>query len=97
MALLPHTAAVLKHHWALACALAVLAVAGAASVLSARAVFGRTDTLAAAQGARPYRRYLAEAYAEGVAVGEEAVRTSTPAEISTRGLAGRPIVLLCVR
>lgn len=80
-AVVTKTADALKAHWAvaalwvLACALAVLAVAGAAAVLSARAVFGQTDTLTAAQGARPFRRYLAEAYAESVAVGEETVRT----------------------
>ncbi|WP_406465069.1 hypothetical protein OH768_53945 [Streptomyces sp. NBC_01622] len=80
-AVVTKTADVLQHHWilialwAVACALAVLAVAGAASVLSARAVFGGTDTQMAAQGPRPIRRYLAEAYAENVAMGEETVRT----------------------
>lgn len=80
-AVVTKTADVMNHHWiviavwALACLLAVLAVAGAASVLSARAVFGTTDTLLAAQGPRPVPRYLAEAYAESVTVGEETVRT----------------------
>ncbi|WP_406377126.1 hypothetical protein [Streptomyces sp. NBC_00197] len=80
-AVVTKTADVMKHHWALlamwalACALAVLAVAGAASVLTARAVFGGTDARLAAQGSRPVQRYVAEAYAENVTVGEETVRT----------------------
>lgn len=80
-AVVTKTADILDHHWilialwAFACALALLAVAGAASVLSARAVFGYTDTKLAAEGPRPLRRYLAEAYAESVTLGEETVRT----------------------
>lgn len=80
-AVVTKTAGILKQPWpvitlwVIACALAALAVAGAASVMSARAVFGRTDTDMAAQGARPVRRYLAEAYAENVAIGEETVKT----------------------
>ncbi|MFD8477247.1 hypothetical protein ACFV2E_35195 [Streptomyces globisporus] len=61
--------------WAISCLLAVLSVAGAASVLSARAVLGRVDTRLAAQGARPMRASLAEAYVEMVSTGEETVRT----------------------
>lgn len=61
--------------WAVSCLLAVLAVAGAAAVLSARAVLGRVDTRLAAQGARPMRANLAEAYVEMVSTGEETVRT----------------------
>ncbi|WP_326806065.1 hypothetical protein OIE49_36660 [Streptomyces sp. NBC_01788] len=70
-----------QRHWILlalyvcSCTLAVLAVAGAASILSARAVFGRTDTYLATQGARPLRKSLAETYAELSGVGEETVRT----------------------
>ncbi|MER6560170.1 hypothetical protein ABT300_21025 [Streptomyces sp. NPDC001027] len=70
-----------QQHWILlalyicSCTLAVLAIAGAASVLSARAVFGRTDTYLATQAARPLRTSLAETYAELSGVGEETVRT----------------------
>ncbi|MER7804575.1 hypothetical protein ABTX71_30010 [Streptomyces parvulus] len=80
-AVVTKSADILERHWTLiilwafACTLALLAVAGAASVLSARAVFGSTDTKMAAEGPRPLDRYLAEAYAENVAVGEETVRT----------------------
>ncbi|MFD4034778.1 hypothetical protein ACFWVP_30820 [Streptomyces sp. NPDC058637] len=72
---------VLQRHWTLislwgvSCALAFLAVAGAASILSARAVLGRIDTRLAAQGLRPLRSDLAEAYVELVSTGEETVRT----------------------
>jgi hypothetical protein len=81
VAIATKAADILQHHWALiamwawACAMAVLAVAGAASVLSARAVFGRTDAQMAAQGPRPVRSHLAEAYAEVAGVGEETVST----------------------
>ncbi|MFE6699190.1 hypothetical protein [Streptomyces sp. NPDC057718] len=61
--------------WAASCAMAVFSVAGAASVLSARAVLGRTDTRLAAQGTRPLRASLAEAYVGTVSIGEETVRT----------------------
>lgn len=61
--------------WAASCAMAVFSVAGAASVLSARAVLGRTDTRLAAQGTRPMRASLAEAYVGTVSIGEETVRT----------------------
>jgi hypothetical protein len=61
--------------WAVSCALAVLAVAGAAAVLAGRAVFGRMDTRLAAQGPRPTRKYLAAGYIEQVSTGEETVRT----------------------
>ncbi|MFF7602960.1 hypothetical protein [Streptomyces mirabilis] len=61
--------------WAASCAIAVFSVAGAASVLSARAVLGRTDTRLAAQGTRPMRASLAEAYVGTVSTGEETVRT----------------------
>lgn len=72
---------VLDHHWSLialwatSCAMAVLSVAGAASILSARAVLGRTDTRLAAQGTRPMRASLAEAYVGTVSIGEETIRT----------------------
>ncbi|MGA5418012.1 hypothetical protein [Streptomyces pseudogriseolus] len=72
---------VLEQHWSLialwaaSCAMAVFSVAGAASVLSARAVLGRTDTRLAAQGTRPMRASLAEAYVGTVSIGEETVRT----------------------
>lgn len=61
--------------WSVSCALAFLAVAGAASILAARAVLGRIDTRLAAQGLRPLRSDLAEAYVELVSTGEETVRT----------------------
>lgn len=61
--------------WATSCALAVLAVAGAAAVLAGRAVFGRMDTRLAAQDPRPTRKYLAAGYVEQVSTGEETVRT----------------------
>jgi hypothetical protein len=61
--------------WATSCALAVLAVAGAAAVLTGRAVFGRMDTRLAAQGPRPTLKYLAAGYIEQVSTGEETVRT----------------------
>ncbi|MFB7852343.1 hypothetical protein ACFC34_35745 [Streptomyces sp. NPDC056053] len=72
---------VLNHHWvlitlwAVSCVMAVFSVAGAASILSARAVLGRTDTRLAAQGTRPMRASLAEAYVGTVSTGEETVRT----------------------
>ncbi|MGW1785764.1 hypothetical protein ACWCQQ_42810 [Streptomyces sp. NPDC002143] len=72
---------VLEQHWSLialwaaSCTMAVFSVAGAASVLSARAVLGRTDTRLAAQGTRPIRASLAEAYVGTVSIGEETVRT----------------------
>ncbi|MFE7854045.1 hypothetical protein [Streptomyces sp. NPDC057403] len=61
--------------WAISCALAVLAVAGAAAVLAGQAVFGRMDTRLAAQGPRPTQKYLAAGYIEQVSTGEETVRT----------------------
>ncbi|MEU5242672.1 hypothetical protein AB0G81_00840 [Streptomyces asoensis] len=61
--------------WAASCAMAIFSVAGAASVLSARAVLGRIDTRLAAQGTRPIRASLAEAYVGIVSIGEETVRT----------------------
>lgn len=61
--------------WASAAVLVVLGLAGAAAVLTAKSVFGRTDTAMAAGLAPPVLRPLACAYAEQVGYGEETVRT----------------------
>lgn len=80
-AVVTRSSAVLERHavlvvlWVAAAALAALSVAGAASVLSAQAVFGRTDTRMSAEGPRPTHKHLAEAYVEQVSIGEETVRT----------------------
>ncbi|MEH0416030.1 hypothetical protein [Streptomyces sp. B21-083] len=73
--------AVLSEHWvliaawALSCLLAVLAVAGAATVLTGRAVLGRMDTALTAQGTPPVQKQLAAGYVQYVSIGEETVRT----------------------
>lgn len=61
--------------WAFSVILAVLAVAGAASLVTSRAEFGRTDTRTVASFPLPVLRQLALGYAQSVGAGEETVRT----------------------
>jgi hypothetical protein len=61
--------------WALSATLAVLAVGGAASLLTSQARFGRTDTQQAAAGPLPILRHVALGYADSVGDGEETIRT----------------------
>jgi hypothetical protein len=61
--------------WSAAGLLVVLGLAGAIAVLTAKAVFGRTDASMAAALAPPVLRPLAVAYAQQVGYGEETVRT----------------------
>jgi hypothetical protein len=61
--------------WFLSAALAILAVGGAASLLTSQARFGRTDTRQLATGPVPVLPSLALAYAAAVGLGEETIRT----------------------
>ena len=49
--------------------------AGAATVLTGRAVLGRMDTALTAQGTPPVQKQLAAGYVQYVSIGEETVRT----------------------
>jgi hypothetical protein len=61
--------------WILSILLVVLGLAGAAAVLTARSVFGRTDTRHVAESLPPLLPVLAHSYATSTDIGEETVRT----------------------
>ncbi|MFC8838645.1 hypothetical protein ACFT8Q_00635 [Streptomyces griseoincarnatus] len=80
-AIIARSREVLSEHWALiaawtlSCCLALLAVAGAAAVLTGRAVLARIDTALATQGTPPIQKQLAAGYVQNASTGEETVRT----------------------
>jgi hypothetical protein len=59
--------------WAASALFALLAAGGAASLLTAQAQYGRTDTQNDAAGPLPYLRNLARGYAESTSYGEQTV------------------------
>ncbi|MFJ5279837.1 MULTISPECIES: hypothetical protein [Streptomyces] len=54
---------------ALSCCLAILAVEGAAAILTGRAVLARTDTALAAQGTPPVQKQLAAGHVQKSSTG----------------------------
>ena len=61
--------------WTFAALLVLFGLGGAAALLTAKAEFGRTDTVKAAGEVPPVLRPLALAYAQQAGYGEETVRT----------------------